>query len=129
VCLPLHPAEAYLFLVRIGVVKFWFWFLWAMDAVMPAVALHFFFSLAAGGRIGSFNIAVAGDPCRFGSCNGRERLVALDRATRCCDCSSPGVSNSRSFVRGAFPSAVDSASKFSLSGRDVFDVDFSWVML
>jgi hypothetical protein len=37
-------------------VKFWFWFLWAIDAVIAAVALYFFFSLAAGGRVGSFNI-------------------------------------------------------------------------
>jgi hypothetical protein len=37
-------------------VKFWFWFLWAIDAVIAAAALYFFFSLAAGGRVGSFNI-------------------------------------------------------------------------
>jgi uncharacterized membrane protein len=37
-------------------VKFWFWFLWAIDAVIAAVALYFFFSLAAGGRAGSVNI-------------------------------------------------------------------------
>jgi hypothetical protein len=37
-------------------VKFWFWFLWSVDAVIAAVALYFFFSLAAGGRVGSFNI-------------------------------------------------------------------------
>jgi hypothetical protein len=37
-------------------VKFWFCFLWAIDAVIAAVALYFFFSLAAGGRVGSFNI-------------------------------------------------------------------------
>jgi hypothetical protein len=37
-------------------VKVWFWFLWSIDAVIAAVALYFFFSLAAGGRIGSFNI-------------------------------------------------------------------------
>ena len=36
--------------------KFWFWVLWAIDAVIAAVALYFFFSLAAGGRVGSFNI-------------------------------------------------------------------------
>ena len=36
--------------------KFWFWFLWAIDAVIAAVALCFFFSLSAGGRVGSFNI-------------------------------------------------------------------------
>ena len=36
--------------------KFWFWFLWAIDAVIAAVALYFFFSLSAGGRVGSFNI-------------------------------------------------------------------------
>ena len=47
---------AYLRLVRISVVKFWFWFLWFIDAVVAAVALYFFFSLAAGGRVGSFNI-------------------------------------------------------------------------
>jgi len=32
------------------------WFLWAIDVVIAAVALYFFFSLAAGGRAGSFNI-------------------------------------------------------------------------
>jgi hypothetical protein len=37
-------------------VKFWFWFLWAIDAAVAAVALYFFFSLAAGGRVGSFNV-------------------------------------------------------------------------
>jgi len=37
-------------------VKFWFWFLWSIDAVIAAVALYFFFSLSAGGRVGSFNI-------------------------------------------------------------------------
>ena len=37
-------------------VKFWFWFLWAIDAVIAGIALYFFFSLAAGGRVGSFNI-------------------------------------------------------------------------
>jgi hypothetical protein len=37
-------------------VKFWFWFLWCIDAVIAAVALYFFFSLAADGRVGSFNI-------------------------------------------------------------------------
>jgi len=47
---------AQLGLVRIGPVKFWFWFLWAIDAVIAAVALYFSFSLAAGGRVGSFNI-------------------------------------------------------------------------
>ena len=36
--------------------KFWFWFLWAIDAVIAAVALYFFFSLSAGGNVGSFNI-------------------------------------------------------------------------
>ena len=36
--------------------KFWFWFLWSVDAVIAAVALYFFFSLAGGGRVGSFNI-------------------------------------------------------------------------
>jgi hypothetical protein len=37
-------------------VKFWFWFLWSVDAVIAAVTLYFFFSLSAGGRVGSFNI-------------------------------------------------------------------------
>jgi len=37
-------------------VKFGFWFLWAIDAVVAVVALYFFFSLAVGGRVGSFNI-------------------------------------------------------------------------
>jgi hypothetical protein len=37
-------------------VKFWFWFLWSIDAVIAAVALYFFFSLAVGGRVGAFNI-------------------------------------------------------------------------
>lgn len=36
--------------------KFWFWFLWAVDAVIAAVVIYFFLSLAASGRIGSFNI-------------------------------------------------------------------------
>ena len=36
--------------------KFWFWFLWSIDAVIAAVVLYFFFSLAGHGRIGSFNI-------------------------------------------------------------------------
>jgi hypothetical protein len=39
-----------------GVLKFWFWFLWSIDAVIAGVALYFFFSLAGHGRIGSFNI-------------------------------------------------------------------------
>ena len=38
------------------IVKFWFWFLWSIDAVIAAVALYFFFSLAADDRIRSFNI-------------------------------------------------------------------------
>jgi hypothetical protein len=38
------------------VVKFWFWFLWFIDAVIAVVALYFFFSLAAHGRVASFNI-------------------------------------------------------------------------
>jgi hypothetical protein len=37
-------------------VKFWFWFLWIIDAVIAAVAFYFFFSLSAGGNVGSFNI-------------------------------------------------------------------------
>jgi hypothetical protein len=37
-------------------VKFWFWFLWSIDAVIAVVALYFFFSLAAHGRVASFNI-------------------------------------------------------------------------
>jgi hypothetical protein len=37
-------------------VKFWFWFLWCVDAVIAAVALYFFVSLTADGRVGSFNI-------------------------------------------------------------------------
>jgi hypothetical protein len=37
-------------------VKFWFWFLWTIDAVIAAVAFYFFFSLSAGGNVGSFNI-------------------------------------------------------------------------
>jgi hypothetical protein len=41
---------------RIDVVKFWFWFLWSIDAVIAAVARYFFFSLAVGGRVGAFNI-------------------------------------------------------------------------
>jgi hypothetical protein len=39
-----------------AIVKFWFWFLWSIDAIIAAIALYFFFSLAAGGRVGSFNI-------------------------------------------------------------------------
>jgi hypothetical protein len=49
-------AVAELCLVSIGAVEFWFWFLWAIDAAIAAIALYFFFSLAAGGRVGSFNI-------------------------------------------------------------------------
>ena len=41
---------------RGGTVKFWFWLLWCIDAFIAAVALYFFFSLAAGGRVGPFNI-------------------------------------------------------------------------
>jgi hypothetical protein len=37
-------------------VKFWFWFLWYIDAVIAGVVLYFFFSLATHDRIGSFNI-------------------------------------------------------------------------
>jgi len=37
-------------------VKVWFWILWCIDAVIATVALYFFFSLAGGGRVGSFNI-------------------------------------------------------------------------
>ena len=36
--------------------KCWFWFLWSIDAVIAVVALYFFFSLAAHGRVASFNI-------------------------------------------------------------------------
>jgi hypothetical protein len=36
--------------------KIWFWLLWWIDAVIAAVAVYFFLSLAAGGNIGSFNI-------------------------------------------------------------------------
>ena len=36
--------------------KFWFWFLWSINAFIAAVALYFFFALGAGGRVGSFNI-------------------------------------------------------------------------
>ena len=36
--------------------KIWFWILWCIDAVIAVVALYFFFSLAASGRVGSFNI-------------------------------------------------------------------------
>jgi hypothetical protein len=37
-------------------VKVWFWILWCIDDVIAAVAFYFFFTLAAGGRVGSFNI-------------------------------------------------------------------------
>jgi hypothetical protein len=37
-------------------VKFWFWFLWSIDAVIAVVALYFFFSLGAHRRVASFNI-------------------------------------------------------------------------
>lgn len=36
--------------------KVWFWIFWCIDAVVAAVALYFFFSLSAAGRVGSFNI-------------------------------------------------------------------------
>jgi hypothetical protein len=37
-------------------VKLWFWILWSFDAAIAAVALYFFLSLGAHGRVGSFNI-------------------------------------------------------------------------
>ena len=36
--------------------RVWFWFLWCIDAIIAAIALYFFFSLAAGDRIRSFNL-------------------------------------------------------------------------
>ena len=36
--------------------KLWFWILWSFDAAIAAVALYFFLSLGAHGRVGSFNI-------------------------------------------------------------------------
>jgi len=38
------------------IVKFWFWFLWSIGAFIAVEALYFFFSLAAHGRVASFNI-------------------------------------------------------------------------
>ena len=42
--------------IGVEAMKFWFWFLWAIDAFIAAVVLYFFFSLAGHGRIASFNI-------------------------------------------------------------------------
>jgi hypothetical protein len=42
--------------IGVEAMKFWFWFLWAIDAVIAAVVLYFFLSLAGNGRIASFNI-------------------------------------------------------------------------
>ena len=42
--------------IGVEAMKFWFWFLWAIDAVIAAVVLYFFLSLAGHGRIASFNI-------------------------------------------------------------------------
>ena len=96
--------------------KFWFWFLWAIDGVIAAVALYFFFSLAAGGRVGSFNIlpwlvilaalaAVVG-----------QRLVALRRAACCCDHYSPAAGAPQSSVRTDLLSHLDSPPQLSLTG-------------
>jgi len=37
-------------------VRVWFWFLWCIDDIIAAIAVYFFFSLAAGDRIRSFNL-------------------------------------------------------------------------
>jgi len=69
-------------------VKFWFWFLWCIDAVIAAVALYFFFSLAADNRIRAFNIlpwlmilaalaAVVGDSIWLRSIGQRALAIAL----------------------------------------------------
>jgi hypothetical protein len=59
--------------------------------------------------------AVAGDPGRLGSCRRRQCLVALRRAARCCDCSAPGVGDSRSPVHVTLASAFSSSPEFSLT--------------
>jgi hypothetical protein len=107
---------AELCLVRIDIVKFWFWFLWSIDGVIATVALYFFFSLAAGGQgRGIQRSAVAGDPRRFGSCGRRQCLVALGRAARCCDRFAPAAGSARSTVRAVLPPHADSPPEFSLS--------------
>lgn len=98
--------------------KFWFWFLWSIDAVIAAVALYFFFSLAAGGRVGSFNIlpwlailaalaAVVGGSIWLRSAGQHAVAIVLLLL----------LAIPRSAVHDVFPSAVDSPSEFSLSGR------------
>ena len=95
--------------------KFWFWFLWVIDAVIAAVALYFFFSLSAGGNVGSFNLLPwLIDPCRFGSCGRRQRLVALRRPARSGDHSSAAARNPRSSLRAVLASHLDSPALLSL---------------
>jgi hypothetical protein len=36
--------------------RFWFWFLWAINAVIAAIVLYFFFEGVADGTVSSFNI-------------------------------------------------------------------------
>ncbi|KAF5409699.1 MAG: hypothetical protein Udaeo2_00490 [Candidatus Udaeobacter sp.] len=96
--------------------KFWFWFLWAIDAVIAAVALYFFFSLAAGGRVGSVNIlpwlailaalpAVVGGSVWLRSIG--QQVVAIVLLL--------GVAIPVALLGLFFSSPVDSPPKFSLS--------------
>jgi hypothetical protein len=90
--------------------KIWFWLLWWIDAVIAAVALYFFFSLAAGGNIGSFNIlpwlAILG---ALAAVIGGSVWLRSVGAARCRDCSSLDASGPRS------PGCVALASGFSSS--------------
>jgi len=59
-----------------------------------ALLLFFFRRPRQGGFIQ--HSAMAGDPCRFGSCGRRQRLAALGRPARSCHRSSPTAGNPRS---------------------------------
>jgi hypothetical protein len=61
--------------------------------------------------------AMAGDPCRFGSCGRGQRLAALGRPARSCHRSSPTAGNPRSSVRAVLPSPLDYSPQFSLNWK------------
>src|SRR5262249_37657014 len=61
--------------------------------------------------------AVAGNPRCVGSCAWRQCLVAVGRPACRCDCSAPGVSDSRGPVHVALSFAFSSPSEFSLPRR------------
>jgi hypothetical protein len=89
-------------------VKFWFWFLWSIDAVIAAVALYFFFSLAASGRVGSFNLlSWLAILAVLGTVVARQHLVALGRPASCCHRSSPAAGGPGSSVRAVLASHLD----------------------